>query len=79
VPRRCASCSTAEAAALVRYGVPARAAIAAATTGARAYLGLPGLEPGAPADVVTFDRDPREDIGALATPAAVVAGGQRVP
>jgi imidazolonepropionase-like amidohydrolase len=71
--------AAAEAAALVRYGVPAPAAVAAATTGARAYFGLPGLEPGAPADLVTFDRDPREDIAVLATPAAVVAGGQRVP
>jgi imidazolonepropionase-like amidohydrolase len=68
-----------EAAALVRYGVPARAAIAAATTGARAYFGLPGLEPGAPADLVTFEHDPREDIAALSGPVAVVAGGQRVP
>jgi imidazolonepropionase-like amidohydrolase len=68
-----------EAAALVRYGVPERVAVAAATTGARAYFGLPGLERGAPADLVTFDRDPREDIAALGEPAAVVAGGQRVP
>ena len=69
--------AAAEAAALVRYGVPARAAIAAATTGARDYLGLPGLADGAPADLVMFDRDPREDILALAQPAAVVAGGRR--
>jgi imidazolonepropionase-like amidohydrolase len=68
-----------EAAALVRYGVPAPAAVAAATTGARAYFGLPGLEGGAPADLVTFERDPRVDIAALAAPAAVLAGGQRVP
>ncbi len=68
-----------EAAALVRYGVPARAAIAAATTGARAYFGLAGLEAGAPADLVLFERDPREDVAALASPVAVVAGGQRVP
>jgi imidazolonepropionase-like amidohydrolase len=68
-----------EAAALVRYGVPAKVAVAAATTAARAYFGLPGLEPGAPADLVTFDCDPRADITALADPAAIVAGGQRVP
>jgi len=65
----------AEAAALVRYGVPAPAAVAAATTGARAYLGLPGLEDGAPADVVVFDRDPREDVAVLGEPAAVLVGG----
>jgi imidazolonepropionase-like amidohydrolase len=66
-----------EVAALVRYGVPARDALAAATTGARAYLGLAGLEDGAPADVVTFERDPRADPGALTEPAAVVVAGER--
>jgi imidazolonepropionase-like amidohydrolase len=66
----------AEVAALVRYGAPVRDAIAAASTGARRFLGLPGLEEGAPADLVTFDRDPRVDLGALAEPAAVVAGGR---
>jgi imidazolonepropionase-like amidohydrolase len=66
-----------EVAALVRYGVPPPAAVAAASTGARAYLGLPGLDDGAPADVVTFDRDPRIDAGALAEPAAVVVAGAR--
>jgi imidazolonepropionase-like amidohydrolase len=71
--------AAAEAGALVRYGVPAPAAVAAATTGARDFFGLPGVDPGAPADLVTFDRDPRRDIAALATPAAIVAGGHRVP
>jgi imidazolonepropionase-like amidohydrolase len=65
----------AEAAALAEFGVPLPAAVAAASTGARAYLGLPGLEEGAPADLVTFSRDPRQDITALASPAAVLAGG----
>jgi imidazolonepropionase-like amidohydrolase len=67
-----------EVAAMVRYGAPAGVAIAAATTGARRYLGLPGLEDGAPADVVTFDRDPRADVAVLREPAAVVAGGRLV-
>jgi imidazolonepropionase-like amidohydrolase len=67
-----------EVAAMVRYGAPVAAALAAATTGARAFLGLPGLEDGAPADVVTFDRDPRADPIALAAPAAVVCGGRVV-
>jgi imidazolonepropionase-like amidohydrolase len=67
-----------EVAAMVRYGAPTGAALAAATTGARRYLGLPGLEPGAPADLVTFDRDPRADPGVLHEPAAVLAGGRHV-
>jgi imidazolonepropionase-like amidohydrolase len=65
----------AEVGALVRYGVPVPAAITAATTGARAFLGLPALEDGAPADLVVFDRDPREDVAALATPVAVLTAG----
>jgi imidazolonepropionase-like amidohydrolase len=69
----------AEAAALVRYGVPARTAIAATTTTARDFLGLPGLTAGAPADLVTFAADPRDDLAALAAPAAILAAGQRVP
>jgi imidazolonepropionase-like amidohydrolase len=64
-----------EVAALVRHGVPARAAIAAATTGARRFLGLPALQDGAPADLVTFAHDPRRDAGILRSPAAVVVGG----
>jgi imidazolonepropionase-like amidohydrolase len=67
-----------EVAALVRYGVPAPAALEAATTGARRFLGLAGLEPGAPADLVTFDRDPREDVDALAKPKAILATGRRI-
>jgi imidazolonepropionase-like amidohydrolase len=69
----------AEVAALARYGVPPAAAIAVATTGAREFLGLPGLAAVAPSDLVRFDRDPRADLSALAEPVAIVAAGaQRV-
>jgi imidazolonepropionase-like amidohydrolase len=67
-----------EIAAMVRYGAPVKVALAAATTGARRYLELPGLEDGAPADLVTFDRDPRAGVEALREPVAVVAGGRLV-
>ncbi|HEX8102617.1 MAG TPA: amidohydrolase family protein [Solirubrobacteraceae bacterium] len=67
-----------EVAALVRYGAPPAAAVAAASTAARAFLGLPGLEEAAPADVVTFDADPVADPRVLARPAAVVCGGRRI-
>ena len=67
-----------EVAAMVRYGVPRPAAVAAATSAARRFLRLPGLEAGAPADLVTFDRDPRVDVAALREPAAVLAGGRLV-
>jgi imidazolonepropionase-like amidohydrolase len=67
----------AEVAALHRFGLTPAQAIAAATTVPRAFLGLPGLEAGAPADLVTFDADPREDLEALLTPAAVLVRGAR--
>ena len=37
-----------------------------------------GVEPGAPADLVAFAADPREDIGVLARPATVLLGGTPV-
>ncbi|MBK9712033.1 MAG: amidohydrolase family protein [Kouleothrix sp.] len=63
---------------LCQFGMSARGALAAASTDARAYLGLPPLGAGAPADVVTFAADPRERLDALAKPAAVLFAGRRV-
>ena len=67
-----------EVALLVEYGLDPTAALRAATTAARDFLGAPGIEDGAPADVVTYDADPREDPEVLRTPAAVVLRGRRV-
>jgi imidazolonepropionase-like amidohydrolase len=53
-------------------------AIAAASSAARAYLARPGLVIGRPADVVTYDNDPRDDIDELRRPAAVVRNGRRI-
>lgn len=64
-----------EAVAMHRLGVPADLVVASATTTARAFLGLPALEPGAPADLVLFDADPRRDVQALGRPRAVMALG----
>jgi imidazolonepropionase-like amidohydrolase len=66
-----------EVARLHEFGLTMRAAIAAASTTPRAYLGLPGLVAGAPADVVTFASDPREHLDVLARPAAIVFDGRR--
>ena len=63
---------------LIDFGLTPEQALRAATTDARAYLGLPVLESGAPADLVTFDADPREDPAILGHPAAVVLGGRLV-
>ena len=48
------------------------------TWGARAWLGRPGLEEGAEADLVVYAADPRADLAALAAPSAVVLRGRAV-
>jgi imidazolonepropionase-like amidohydrolase len=66
-----------EVAVLIEAGLPADVALAAASWEARRFLGLPGLDEGAPADLVAFDRDPREDPRAvLAAPALIVLDGR---
>ncbi|MFC8534885.1 amidohydrolase family protein [Streptomyces sp. NPDC057249] len=65
-----------EVAELVKAGIPALEALSATTWGARAWLGRPGLEEGAPADLVVYDEDPREDVRVLAGPRRVVLNGR---
>ncbi|NMO54602.1 amidohydrolase family protein [Actinoplanes sp. TBRC 11911] len=67
---------TREVRALVAAGVSPHEAIAAASWTARSYLGLPGLQEGAPADAVVFDADPRTDLGQLDKPRAVIVRGK---
>lgn len=59
-----------------QVGLPATDALAAASWAAREWLGRPGLEPGASADLVLYDTDPGEDPGALAHPRLVVLRGR---
>jgi imidazolonepropionase-like amidohydrolase len=61
---------------LASCGLPAEDALAAGSWAARAFLGMPGIEEGAPADVVAFERDPREDLSVLAEPLAIVLNGK---
>ncbi|HEX6921656.1 MAG TPA: amidohydrolase family protein [Actinomycetes bacterium] len=61
-----------------QVGLPAADALGAASWRARAWLGHPGLEPGAPADLVLYDEDPLADLRALAHPARVVLRGRIV-
>jgi imidazolonepropionase-like amidohydrolase len=61
---------------LAEAGLPVTAAIGAASWAARRWLGLPGLEPGAPADLVLYDADPRTDLDVLRRPALIVMDGQ---
>lgn len=67
-----------EVRALAAAGVPPHDALGAASWAARAYLGLPGLVAGAPADAVVYADDPRSDLRALDHPVAVVLRGERV-
>lgn len=62
-----------EIALLAGHGLTVTQAIAAAGSAAREFL---GIHP--EGDIVTYDRDPREDPAVLATPAAVVVRGVRV-
>lgn len=59
-------------------GLPPLAALAATTWAARAWLGRPGLDEGAPADLVVYDSDPRADVRVLAAPRRVVLNGRVV-
>lgn len=66
-----------EAAELARAGIPAAEIVAAASWRTRAWLGVPALDEGAPADLVVYPADPREDVSVLAHPAAVILRGTR--
>ncbi|WP_066943339.1 amidohydrolase family protein [Streptomyces lushanensis] len=66
----------AEVAELVKAGIPRVDALSAAVWGARRWLGRPGLEEGAPADLVVYDEDPRADVGVLAAPRRIVLNGR---
>ncbi|WNV74473.1 amidohydrolase family protein [Geodermatophilus sp. DSM 44513] len=67
-----------EVRALHAAGIPAEAALAAASWSARSWLGLPGITDGAPADVVVYDADPRTDLDTLARPRRIVLRGRVV-
>jgi imidazolonepropionase-like amidohydrolase len=61
---------------LIGTGLPAEAALGAASWTARSWLGLPGLTDGAPADLVVYDADPTVDPSVLARPARIVLRGR---
>ena len=63
---------------LLGAGLEPEQALGAASWQARAYLGLPGVEEGAPADLVVYVDDPRSGPEALAAPRLVVLGGRVV-
>lgn len=67
-----------EVALMTELGLSPRAALAAASTAAREFLGVGEPRAGEAADLVTYVRDPREDPGTLRRPAAVVSRGVRL-
>jgi imidazolonepropionase-like amidohydrolase len=60
------------------FGLPPDVALAAGSWDARTYLGLPGIEPGASADLVIFPDDPRGDLTLLDHPALILLAGEPV-
>ena len=64
--------------ALIGAGIPAADVIAQASWRGREWLGLPGLDEGAPADLVVYAGDPRADLTALYQPLRTVLRGRVV-
>ena len=69
---------TREVARLHEAGLEPADALATASSAARELLGEPGLEHGAPADLVWFANDPRESPKLLERPDLVLLRGERV-
>jgi imidazolonepropionase-like amidohydrolase len=61
---------------LISAGLPWEAAVGAASWTARAWLGLPGLADGAPADLVVYDEDPVAHPDILHHPRLIILRGQ---
>lgn len=55
--------------------IPTETALGAGSWRARGFLELPGIEEGAPADLVAYERNPVEDLEILSTPALIVLDG----
>lgn len=65
-----------EVEALTRAGLSTLEALDAATWGARAWLGRPGIAEGESADLVVYQEDPRHDVRALAAPHRIILRGR---
>lgn len=63
---------------LLTAGLPPLAALDAACWAARTWLGYPGIEEGASADLVVYGADPRREPAVLARPRLVVLRGRVV-
>ncbi len=61
-----------------KAGMSAEAVLAAASWGARSWLGFPGLVEGGLADLTVYDEDPRADLRIVRAPRRIVLRGQVV-
>lgn len=64
--------------ALHRAGMSREQALAAASWAAREWLGHEGIADGAPADVLVFDSDPRDDLTVLRHPRHIILRGELI-
>jgi imidazolonepropionase-like amidohydrolase/ectoine hydroxylase-related dioxygenase (phytanoyl-CoA dioxygenase family) len=64
--------------ALCALGVDTASAVGAGAWEARRWLGEPGIEEGAPADLVVYSADPRTHVDTLDGPTLILIGGKRV-
>jgi imidazolonepropionase-like amidohydrolase len=64
--------------ALHAAGLPVQTALGAGSWAARSWLGLPGIEEGAPADLVVYETDPRADLDSLNRPQRMLLRGRVV-
>lgn len=64
--------------ALAGAGLTRTEALGAASWRAREWLGRPGIEHGAPADLLVYDEDPRGGADILSAPSIVILRGRRV-
>lgn len=60
---------------LAGAGIPLPEVIALSSWRAREWLGLPGLDEGSPADLVSYHEDPRSHLATLDAPARIVLRG----
>ncbi|HEU5143823.1 MAG TPA: amidohydrolase family protein [Dermatophilaceae bacterium] len=63
---------------LHRAGLSRVEALSAGSWGAREWLGRPGISEGEDADLVVYGGDPREDLGVIGDPKAVILRGRIV-
>jgi imidazolonepropionase-like amidohydrolase len=60
---------------LKEAGIPTETALGAGSWRARGFLVLPGIEEGAPADLVAYERNPIDDLEILSAPSLIVLDG----